>query len=28
VSCHETVAGDDKEKKKALTACAKSKCHP
>jgi hypothetical protein len=28
VSCHEKVAGDDKDKKKALTACAKSKCHP
>lgn len=28
VSCHEKTAGDDKEKKKALVGCAKSKCHP
>lgn len=28
VSCHAKIAGDDKDKKKALTACAKSKCHP
>ena len=28
MSCHEKTAGDDKEKKKELTACAKSKCHP
>ncbi len=28
VSCHEKTAGDDKEKKKLLVGCAKSKCHP
>ncbi len=28
VGCHEKTAGDDKDKKKELTACAKSKCHP
>lgn len=28
MSCHEKTAGDDKAKKKELTACAKSKCHP
>jgi ribosomal protein L34E len=28
VSCHEQLAGDDKEKKKELAGCAKSKCHP
>ena len=27
VSCHTKVAGDDKDKKKELTGCAKSKCH-
>ena len=28
VSCHQETAGDDKELKKALAGCAKSKCHP
>lgn len=28
VSCHKAVAGKDKAKKKALTGCKKSKCHP
>ncbi|OBQ54823.1 cytochrome c3 family protein [Halodesulfovibrio spirochaetisodalis] len=28
VSCHKKVAGKDKAKKKALTGCKKSKCHP
>ncbi len=28
VSCHTTVAGKDKDKKKALTSCKKSACHP
>ena len=28
VSCHTTTAGDDKDKKKELAGCAKSKCHP
>ena len=28
VSCHAKQAGDDKDKKKELTGCAKSKCHP
>ena len=28
LSCHTKAAGEDKEKKKELTACAKSKCHP
>lgn len=28
VSCHEKTAGADKEKKKELAGCAKSKCHP
>lgn len=28
VSCHIAKAGDDKEKKKELAGCAKSKCHP
>ncbi len=28
ISCHAAKAGDDKEKKKELTGCAKSKCHP
>ncbi len=28
MSCHKTVAGNDKDKKKELTGCAKSKCHP
>ena len=28
VSCHEKTAGDDKDKKKELAGCAKSKCHP
>lgn len=28
VSCHREKAGDDKDKKKAMTACAKSSCHP
>jgi hypothetical protein len=28
VSCHTQVAGTDKDKKKELTGCAKSKCHP
>ncbi len=28
VSCHAKFVGDDKAKKKELTGCAKSKCHP
>ena len=28
VSCHTEKAGADKEKKKELVGCAKSKCHP
>ena len=28
VSCHEKTAGADKDKKKELAGCAKSKCHP
>lgn len=28
VSCHTRTAGADKEKKKELAGCAKSKCHP
>jgi hypothetical protein len=28
LSCHIKIAGDDKDKKKELTGCAKSKCHP
>lgn len=28
LSCHKTAAGEDKDKKKELTGCAKSKCHP
>ncbi len=28
VACHTTTAGDDAAKKKELTGCAKSKCHP
>ncbi len=28
VSCHAKVAGADAAKKKELTGCAKSKCHP
>ncbi len=28
LACHKEKAGADVEKKKALTACAKSKCHP
>ncbi|MDL2285417.1 cytochrome c3 family protein [Desulfovibrio sp. OttesenSCG-928-F07] len=28
ISCHNKVAGADKDKKKALSGCAKSKCHP
>ena len=28
VSCHTAVAGNDKDKKKDLVGCAKSKCHP
>ena len=28
VSCHTKAAGDDKDKKKELVGCAKSKCHP
>ncbi len=28
VACHTATAGDDKEKKKELAGCAKSKCHP
>ncbi len=27
ISCHNKVAGTDKDKKKELTGCAKSKCH-
>lgn len=28
VACHVATAGDDKDKKKELAGCAKSKCHP
>lgn len=28
VSCHNKVAGADKDKKKELAGCSKSKCHP
>lgn len=28
VSCHDKTAGADKDLKKQLTGCAKSKCHP
>ncbi len=28
VSCHIATAGEDKEMKKALAGCTKSKCHP
>jgi len=28
LSCHEKLAGDDKDKRQALAGCAKSKCHP
>ena len=28
ISCHTNVAGNDKDKKKDLVGCAKSKCHP
>ncbi|GFM32468.1 cytochrome c3 family protein [Desulfovibrio subterraneus] len=28
ISCHADAAGADKEKKKALTGCKKSSCHP
>lgn len=28
VSCHTAAAGADKDKKKELAGCAKSKCHP
>jgi hypothetical protein len=28
VSCHNKVAGNDKDKKRELAGCVKSKCHP
>jgi hypothetical protein len=28
ISCHTKAAGNDKDKKKLLTACSKSACHP